>query len=544
VTPLPKKAHWPPYYIYIQTAAIALFTWVMTRAFYSDDAYISLVYARNLLEGKGLIWSAGEPVEGYTNFLFVILTAALGWLGMDLVIASIVLNFAGYVLLVFALYQFTKRDYLARFAASEYAYAHSINSALCVSLAASSVIILAWCNGGLEAVFFTGIFTAGVCIILHWLAYGIAVRTAFSAGILFALAAMARPEGVFLFGISGLFLSACWILKPHREHITFWHLAALGLGFIALYAPYTLWRISYFGEWLPNTYYAKIYGVPESLLFFLGRFYLLQFFYLPPMLPIFAIGLIIYARKYWVIKRPLVLLMFLATAFAWHIMSSGGDHMPMLRFCVPLVPLLALMIYYCNQTLIPIKEKLFRDISGALIVLSALQLGLVDNDNIASISAPTGAFVAPYVREHWPEGSLIALNPADALPYLAPNYRYLDMLGLNNKHIARRPPPDEAIKTYLKGKAIGHQKGDGAYVLAQKPDYIIWGNSLGASKPNFLSDHELDALPEFHKNYERITVYVDLPADLQKLREAKNLPPNIVLNDKGQLRFIYFQKKK
>src|SRR5438477_266217 len=43
----------------------------------SDDAYISFRYARNLNEGLGLVYNAGERVEGYSNFLWT-LWSALG----------------------------------------------------------------------------------------------------------------------------------------------------------------------------------------------------------------------------------------------------------------------------------------------------------------------------------------------------------------------------------------------------------------------------------------------------------------------------------
>jgi hypothetical protein len=33
-----------------------------------DDAYISFRYAASLLDGQGLVFNAGERVEGYTNF--------------------------------------------------------------------------------------------------------------------------------------------------------------------------------------------------------------------------------------------------------------------------------------------------------------------------------------------------------------------------------------------------------------------------------------------------------------------------------------------
>ncbi|MBE8345803.1 hypothetical protein IQA88_19270, partial [Leptospira interrogans serovar Pomona] len=39
----------------------------------SDDAFISLRYAKNFADGKGLVFNEGEFVEGYTNFLWTIL---------------------------------------------------------------------------------------------------------------------------------------------------------------------------------------------------------------------------------------------------------------------------------------------------------------------------------------------------------------------------------------------------------------------------------------------------------------------------------------
>ncbi|MDD9947529.1 MAG: hypothetical protein OXU20_41195 [Myxococcales bacterium] len=41
-----------------------------------DDAYISLCYARNLVEGHGLVWNVGERVEGFSNLPWTLLFAA------------------------------------------------------------------------------------------------------------------------------------------------------------------------------------------------------------------------------------------------------------------------------------------------------------------------------------------------------------------------------------------------------------------------------------------------------------------------------------
>jgi len=37
-----------------------------------DDAFISFRYARNLVEGHGLVFNLGERVEGYTNLLWTL----------------------------------------------------------------------------------------------------------------------------------------------------------------------------------------------------------------------------------------------------------------------------------------------------------------------------------------------------------------------------------------------------------------------------------------------------------------------------------------
>ena len=49
---------------------------VERHAFLGDDSFISFRYAKHLAEGQGLVWNPGDRVEGYTNFLWVLLMAA------------------------------------------------------------------------------------------------------------------------------------------------------------------------------------------------------------------------------------------------------------------------------------------------------------------------------------------------------------------------------------------------------------------------------------------------------------------------------------
>ena len=104
--------------------------------------------------------------------------------------------------------------------------------------------------------------------------------------------------------------------------------------------------------------------------------------------------------------------------------------------------------------------------------------------------------------QHGPRAKLVALNVAGATPYFAPEHRFLDMLGLNDPAIARRHPVPR--RTEWQNRP-GHAKGDGAYVLARRPDFIIIGPAMGAAAEDglFLGYVELSESAEFHDCYRR-----------------------------------------
>ena len=60
-----------------------------------DDAYISFQFARHLNQGHGLVWNVGDPpVEGYSNFLWVMLLSLTDRLGIDYAVAGLGLGIA------------------------------------------------------------------------------------------------------------------------------------------------------------------------------------------------------------------------------------------------------------------------------------------------------------------------------------------------------------------------------------------------------------------------------------------------------------------
>lgn len=73
-----------------------------------DDAYISLQYARNLAEGRGLVFNPGERVEGFSNPLWVFLLSAFGAAGAPWVATMKTMGFSCALLTLLVLASTTK----------------------------------------------------------------------------------------------------------------------------------------------------------------------------------------------------------------------------------------------------------------------------------------------------------------------------------------------------------------------------------------------------------------------------------------------------
>ena len=225
----------------------ALLAWHAGLAwFWTDDAFISFRYARNLLEGHGLVFNPGEYVEGYTNFLWVLELAALWglfgvrpeqaapWLSVTYTAAT----------LAVVLWWAARAPGLPR---------RRLVAWMAVGLLCSSATFAVWTSGGgLETRQFTFfVVLAVVCLLLH----GRDRRGLAVASFALAAAAYTRPEGPLIAACCFAWYAAATVASGHR-----WdgrHLTCLVAPFVALVAAHFLFRYAYYGEWLPNTYYAK-----------------------------------------------------------------------------------------------------------------------------------------------------------------------------------------------------------------------------------------------------------------------------------------------
>src|SRR5262249_48514522 len=66
----------------------------------SDDIFVGLRYTDNLIQGKGFVYNEGERVEGYSNFLWLMLILPFQWLGLDPLLVSKVMGVMFYAAIV------------------------------------------------------------------------------------------------------------------------------------------------------------------------------------------------------------------------------------------------------------------------------------------------------------------------------------------------------------------------------------------------------------------------------------------------------------
>lgn len=83
-----------------------LYVWNFTV----DDAFISFRYSEHLANGFGLLWNIGQPpVEGYTNFLWVVIIAVPFLLKLDPIISTKIIGLSS-VLGIIILFWFITND--------------------------------------------------------------------------------------------------------------------------------------------------------------------------------------------------------------------------------------------------------------------------------------------------------------------------------------------------------------------------------------------------------------------------------------------------
>lgn len=306
--------------------------------FLADDALISLRYAERLIADKGLTWNDGEFVEGYTNLLWVLATALLGLLGIDLILAARLLGLVSALAILFALHHFSVGYRTEAF----------LLPALALGLIAPTAV---WMIGGLETLMLCAFVALAAASLARAVAQSepgrLPTGLLFPAGML-SLAVLTRADAPVL--VAGF--AAGTMLAARGDFLD--RLKALvlvsGVPFAAFLAQ-LVFRLIYYDSLLPNTFYAKFALTDHRLQE--GLNYLAKFAWtvLPFLAALGFILLLALLRPghdrehprsgHDDLLRRLALLLPVAAAWTTYIAVVGGDIFPAYRQALPVLVVLA-----------------------------------------------------------------------------------------------------------------------------------------------------------------------------------------------------------
>jgi arabinofuranosyltransferase len=227
---------------------------VTAKGFPLDDAWIHLQFARNLAEGHGYSFNPGIPSSGSTAPLWTLLLAVPLALGAGPVDAGIALGQVFFWLTALAAYVLTLRVTGSRW------------TALLATAASVLTPRLVWAGlSGMEVSLYAFLVTASLACYVSALAGG--GRWTVAWGALIGLAGCARPETFLVVPL--LFLHWFWTRYVKTDRRAGNLVApALCLAVIALFVAFNYVKG---GRPLPNTFYAKTYGMGTALSLAEGR---------------------------------------------------------------------------------------------------------------------------------------------------------------------------------------------------------------------------------------------------------------------------------
>ena len=463
--------------------AILAFLWTALRSwgYLIDDTFITLRFARNLIEGSGLVFNPGERVEGYTSFALVLLSAPLLALGIDPVLGLGILSGAA------AVWTLLLTARLERELVGAEAARPALSALLCSRPAPSRTGRCArWRRCSSRRSCWPPCRSRCARRARALARIGLRLRPALAdaargAVPLRRLHGGARAGGALAAAATGAHL---------RRHLANAARRARGGGDALRLAVALLRRA-------PSQYVLR-QGDGRRGQLATGLRYLREF---SLAFPLFAASL---AFPLALLSRPLrarfaepaFALAIYATlaAYVLYVVAVGADFMPYFRFFVPVLPLCAVL---AAGLLRCIPRPAHGPVVLALFALQAAA-GLATEQPyrafVAHRTAQVGERVGAWLRERLAPGRLDRRQHGGQ-PAVRVEAPTIDMLGLTDAQIAHRP-----IYIVSEGWA-GHRRGWGEYVLRRRPRVILWYNSAGLAEPHYLSDHELADDPLFRFFY-------------------------------------------
>jgi hypothetical protein len=211
-----------------------------------DDAGITFAYARNLAYGYGLVSQPGAaPLEGFSNPLWTFVLAPFFALGaFDPLWTPKLLAFALLAGTIALLLWNLRGPGVGPWLAG--------SAALLLALDTSFMV---WSMSGLENALLAFLLAVSASLALR---SGGAQGRRWDgvAGIVAGLLALTRPDAVLY---AAAYPAA--LLIGRQETVRAWlryRLVPYAIGLVAVFGSYLVFRRAYFGDWVPNTFHAKV----------------------------------------------------------------------------------------------------------------------------------------------------------------------------------------------------------------------------------------------------------------------------------------------
>ena len=452
-----------------------------------DDAMISMRYASHLAGGHGLVWNPGDaPVEGFTNPLWTLYMVLPHLLPIAPSKRSLFIQITSAVLLLVNLL-------LVKLMAEEVSDRHAPVALAAATLTGFYLPINNWSLQGMEVGWLTLMVSVATLGAIRCLRTGTAPLWLY---LVLGIGTLVRPDAAITFGAVWLFLIVASPTRARRRHLLagFLIFALSGLG-------QTAFRLWYFHDIFPNTYYLKMTGYPILLRVSRGAVVLVQFIWaMNPIL--FLLPLVLLSRTS---PAMLLLLCLLVVQMAYSV-YVGGDAWEYRggsnRYVSIVMPaffvLFSSAAWRVNQLIadrsthsglaLPrwVRRATFPVLIGlGLISFNSLK-GPVSLGDLLLLRAPLQSGPGGRNMQEVTESRLlraittddasIAVTRAGTIPYYTERPA-VDLLGKTDLHVARVPARVPAgLRRFLAFRP-GHIKFDYGYSVGQlRPDVVkqLW----------------------------------------------------------------------
>ncbi|UCE36568.1 MAG: hypothetical protein JSW00_13765 [Thermoplasmata archaeon] len=445
-----------------------------------DDAYISFRYARNFVNGNGLVFNVGEHVEGYSNFLWVILLTMGSRIGFDVPLFA---KWAGVFFALLSLFfciLILKRD-------NNRPAIYFLGETFVLSiLILSFPSILYWASGTLETPLF-----------MFSLVFAVWTSTlkseSFSTSMLKGMG-MALPSFVRFDGIIFSLILVLYESFKCKEGISFREVILPIILCIVLVGSYHIWRVGYYDSFLPNTVIVK--GSTGFWRLLRGGVSYMVDFVTVNNIPVFFIPVLFVWKLRLGFSRAEQLLICFVFIYSGFIVGVRGDCMVGHRYATALIPLIVLLGISATGTIhsrfsAHIQPRFYVLFLMIPLILAPIHvLGYYSRDFHKRYKWTYGRdyrIVAEYLIKNNLGNTSLAIGEPGISGYFFPG-KIIDTWGLTDKAIAliKKKHKIPITSIIFGDDAVPENRGNAKkeiaeYILLQRPT-AIYGFPYGLSK--------------------------------------------------------------